>query len=149
MKLGEVAEASVVVVLPVCRAEDRERGVLEASWECRIEGEFGVAVAEKGWERWVVFPGWEPIVGLGRGGVVVAFGDARVLPWKANRWYKEEAILVVADRRRKEVEHEDSFYLVSTDTDSGGGDVDGLKVERGSFEGKGCPGKFSNCCVCS
>ncbi|KAF5746961.1 rubisco accumulation factor 1 chloroplastic [Tripterygium wilfordii] len=131
MKLGEVAEASVVVVLPVCRAEEREKGFLEAPLECRTEGEFGVVVAEKGWERWVVFPGWEPVVSLGRRGVVVAFGDARVLPWKANRWYKEEAILVVADRGRKEVEHDDGFYLVTAD---GGG----LKVERGSaLKGRG------------
>ncbi|KAA8539041.1 hypothetical protein F0562_025733 [Nyssa sinensis] len=128
MKVGEVAEATSVVVLPVCRAEEREREVVEAPWECGSEGEFGVVVAEKGWKRWVVLPGWEPVVGLRRGGVVVAFADARVLPWRVNRWYKEEAILVVADRGRKEVVANDGFYLVPSDA---GGD-NGLKVDRGS-----------------
>ncbi|KAI8007870.1 hypothetical protein LOK49_LG07G01648 [Camellia lanceoleosa] len=88
-----------------------------------------VVVAEKGWNRWVVLPGWEPVVGLRRGGVVVAFADAKVLPWKANRWYQEEAILVVADRGRKEVEVDDGFYLVANNGD--GNDSYGLKVERG------------------
>lgn len=126
LKFGEVAEASRVVVLPVCRAAEREKGVLEAPWECKGEGEFGVVVAEKEWKRWVVLPGWEPVVDLGKGGVVVSFGDARALPWKVNRWYKEEAILVVADRGRKEVVADEGFYLVAVD---GGGD---LKIERGS-----------------
>lgn len=129
MKVGEVAEATVVAMLPVCRAEEREKEVMEAPWKCENEGEFGVVVAEKGWKRWVVLPGWEPVVGLGKGGVVVAFRDARVLPWKANRWYKEEPILVVADRERKEVAIDDGFYLVAVDGGKGG---DGLKVERGS-----------------
>ncbi|KAJ6434233.1 hypothetical protein OIU84_017853 [Salix udensis] len=125
--IGEVAEATSVVVLPVCRSEDGERKILEAPWECRGQGEFGVVVAEKGWERWVVLPGWEPVLGLGGGAVVVAFPDARVLPWKANRWYKEESILVVADRGRKEVKADDGFYLVTLDGTGGG-----FKVERGS-----------------
>lgn len=132
LKIGEVAEASSVVVLPVCRGEEREREILEAPRECRSEGEFGVVVAEKGWKRWVVLPAWDPVVGLGNeGGVVVSFADARVLPWKANRWYKEEAILVVADRGRKEVTADDGFYLVAVDN-SGDGGGEGLKVERGS-----------------
>ncbi|GLT95131.1 hypothetical protein SLE2022_128320 [Rubroshorea leprosula] len=126
MKIGEVAEATSVTVLPVCRAAEKEKEILEAPWECVSQGEFGVVVAEKGWNRWVVLPNWEPVVGLGKGGVVVAFEDARALPWKANRWYKEEAILVVADRGRKEVEVDDGFYLVSVDYEGG------LKVERGS-----------------
>lgn len=127
LKIGEVAEASRVVVLPVCRDEEREIGVLDAPGECRSEGEFGVVVAEKGWNRWVVLPAWAPVAGLGNGGVVVSFVDARVLPWKANRWYKEEAILVVADRSRKEVAADDGFYLVAIDSNG-----EGLKVERGS-----------------
>uniref|UniRef100_A0A2P2NGZ6 Uncharacterized protein n=1 Tax=Rhizophora mucronata TaxID=61149 RepID=A0A2P2NGZ6_RHIMU len=130
MKIGEVAEASSVVVLPVCRAEEREREILEAPWECKSEGEFGVVVAEKGWKRWVVLPGWEPVVGLGKGGVVVAFSDAMELPWKANRSYKEEAILVVADRGRKEVSAEGGFYMVAVDG-NGDGRSGRLKVERG------------------
>ncbi|KAH7571853.1 hypothetical protein ACOSQ2_014940 [Xanthoceras sorbifolium] len=125
LKLGEVSEASNVVVLPVCRAEEKEREILEAPWECQNEGEFGVVVAEKGWKRWVVLPGWEPVYGLRKGGVVVSFGDARALPWKVNRWYKEEAILVVADRGRKEVMADEGFYLVAVDGE-------GLKVERGT-----------------
>ncbi|KAJ7978196.1 rubisco accumulation factor 1, chloroplastic [Quillaja saponaria] len=127
LKMGEVAEANSVVVFPVCRAEERDKELLEAPFECRSEGEFGVVVAEKGWKRWAVLPGWEPVVGLGKGGVVVSFADARALPWKVNRWYKEEAILVVANRRRKEVAADDGFYLVAVD----GGDW-GLRVERGS-----------------
>ncbi|KAH8491147.1 hypothetical protein H0E87_023329 [Populus deltoides] len=127
LKIGEVAEASSVVVLPVCRSEDGERKIVEAPWECKGQGEFGVVVAEKAWERWVVLPGWEPVLELGRGGVAVAFPDARVLPWKANRWYKEESILVVADRGSKEVKADDGFYLVTLD--GAGGD---FKVERGS-----------------
>ncbi|KAJ4968986.1 hypothetical protein NE237_015687 [Protea cynaroides] len=127
LKIGEVSEATSVVILPVCEAGEGETGVVEAPGECRSKGEFGVMEAEKGWRRWVVLPGWEPVVGLGKG-VVVAFGDARVLPWKVNRWYKEEAILVVADREKKEVEAEDGFYLVSSVPDDHGG----LKVERGS-----------------
>ncbi|OVA02440.1 hypothetical protein BVC80_9099g262 [Macleaya cordata] len=127
MKIGEVAEASTVVVLPSCKAEEGEIAVVEAPEECRSEGEFGVVAAEKGWKRWVVLPGWDPVVKLGSG-VVVEFRDARVLPWKVKRWYKEESILVVADRQRKEVVADDGFYLIS---DSKQGD-NGFKVERGS-----------------
>ncbi|KAL1832241.1 hypothetical protein ACET3Z_001892 [Daucus carota] len=124
MKVGEVSEATSVAVLPVCRAEEREKEVVDAPWECGTAGEFGVVVAEKAWSRWVVLPGWEPVVGLKKGGVVVGFSDARALPWKVNKWYKEESILVVADRKVKEVTLDDGFYLVCRD--------DGLKVERGS-----------------
>ncbi|XP_052180032.1 rubisco accumulation factor 1.2, chloroplastic-like [Diospyros lotus] len=125
MMVGEVAEATSVVVLPVCRAEEREAELEAAPWECGTEGEFGVVAAEKGWNRWVVLPGWEPVAGLQRGGVVVAFPDARALPWRSNRWYKEEPILVVADRGRKEVVADEGFYLVAEKGLS-------LKVERGS-----------------
>ncbi|KAK1353377.1 Rubisco accumulation factor 1 [Heracleum sosnowskyi] len=124
MKVGEVSEATSVAVLPVCRSEEREKEVVDAPWECGTAGEFGVVVAEKPWSRWVVLPGWEPVVGLKRGGVVVGFSDARALPWKVNRWYKEESILVVADRKVKQVTIDDGFYLVCKD--------DGLKVQRGS-----------------
>ncbi|OMO72008.1 hypothetical protein CCACVL1_17987 [Corchorus capsularis] len=125
LKIGEVAEATSVVLLPVCKAEEKEIAILEAPLECRTEGEFGVVVSEKGWKRWVVLPSWEPIAGLRNGGVVVSFPDARVLPWRANRWYKEEPILVVADRNQKEVESDDGFYLVTVDDG-------GFKVDRGS-----------------
>ncbi|KAL6323750.1 hypothetical protein AAG906_002218 [Vitis piasezkii] len=130
MKTGEVAEATTVVVLPVCEAQEGVDVVLGAPLECRSQGEFGVVVAEKGWKRWVVLPGWEPVAGL-RAGVVVAFGDARALPWRVNRWYKEEAILVVANRGAKEVVADAGFYLVAVSSDNGsaGGE---LKVERGS-----------------
>ncbi|XAR53577.1 hypothetical protein NMG60_11022189 [Bertholletia excelsa] len=126
MRMGEVAEVSAVVVLPVCKVEEREREVLGAPWECASGGEFGVVEAEKGWNRWVVLPAWAPIVELKRGGIVVAFPDARVLPWKSNR-SNEEAILVVADRGRKEVVADDGVYLVAAHNS---GDR-GLKVERG------------------
>ncbi|XP_010024971.3 rubisco accumulation factor 1.1, chloroplastic [Eucalyptus grandis] len=133
MKTGEVAEASTVAVLPVCRVEEREREVLEAPWRCKSEGEFGVVVADKGWARWVVLPGWEPVVRLSGGGVVVSFPDARALPWKVNRWYNEEAILVVADRGRKEVVEDEGFYMVAVDADDDANAAGGygLKVERG------------------
>ncbi|GAB4836065.1 Rik1-associated factor 1 [Ancistrocladus abbreviatus] len=48
-----------------------------------------------------------------------------------NRWYKEEPILVVADRGRKELTVNDGFYLVMMCYDNGGAGG-GLKVERGS-----------------
>ena len=117
-----------MVVLSVCRVEGGEREVMEASFECRSRAEFGVVVAEMKWGRWVVLPGWEPVVTLGKGGVVVSFVDARVLPWKLNREYKEEPILVVADRNNKDVVADDGFYLAKVDGDGDGG---GLRVERG------------------
>ncbi|XP_058770605.1 rubisco accumulation factor 1.1, chloroplastic-like [Vicia villosa] len=126
LQIGEVAEANSVVVLPVCRADEGVEVILSAPSEIRNEGVFGIAVAEKGWEKWVVLPGWGPVVDLGKGGVVVSFLDARVLPWKANRWYKEEPILVVADRNKRVVENDEGFYLVKDE----GSDV-GLKVQRG------------------
>lgn len=131
MRIGEVAEASSVAMLPVCRASEGEAELVEAPWEWKGDGEFGVVVAEKGWQRWVVLPGWVPVMELGgNGGVAVAFPDARVLPWKVNRWYWEDSILVVVNRRGKVVEHDDGFYLVATA--DGSGRPEGLKVERGS-----------------
>ncbi|GER36186.1 rubisco accumulation factor 1 [Striga asiatica] len=65
MALGEVAESSVVVLLPVCcEAEEVE----EAPWEVGMGGEFGVVRPERGWRQWVVVPGWAPVAGLRRGG---------------------------------------------------------------------------------
>ncbi|GKB85294.1 RuBisCO accumulation factor 1.1, chloroplastic-like protein [Tanacetum coccineum] len=124
LNLGEIAEATVVAVLPVCGAGDRGKWVEEAPWECGPKGDFGIVEAEKDWGRWVVLPAWEPVMRVKRGGVVVAFDDARALPWRVNRWYKEESILVVVDRERKDVEFDDGFYLYLTE--------DELKVERGS-----------------
>ncbi|KAL8551933.1 hypothetical protein ACS0TY_000833 [Phlomoides rotata] len=132
MVFGEVAESSNVVVFPVCKAEGREIEVEEAPWECGMVGEFGVVQAEKGWNRWVVLPGWLPVVGLNRGGVAVAFPRAKgVLPWKDKKKQdRNEELLVVADRGRKEVESEDSFYLVLSGGNGSGDEV--LKVERGA-----------------
>ncbi|KAL4340681.1 hypothetical protein GQ457_08G013270 [Hibiscus cannabinus] len=124
MQFGEVAEATSVVVLPVCKADEDAKLILEAPLEVTSGGDFGVVEVEKGWKRWVVLPCWEPLAGLRSGGVAVAFSDARVIPWKTNRWYLEEAILVVTDRSRKEVELDDAFYLAMVDG--------GLKVDRGS-----------------
>ncbi|XP_076934458.1 rubisco accumulation factor 1.1, chloroplastic-like [Bidens hawaiensis] len=123
LNLGEIAEATVVAVLPVCGAGDRGKEVVEAPWEYASKGDFGIMEAEKDWARWVVLPAWEPVVKVKRGGVVVAFSDARVLPWRVKRWYKEESILVVVDRGQKEVVADDGFYLVLSE--------DELKVERG------------------
>ncbi|KAK9077910.1 hypothetical protein SSX86_001967 [Deinandra increscens subsp. villosa] len=131
LNLGEIAEAKVVTVFPVCDAEDKGKGVEEAPWEYRCKGDFGIVETEKGWRRWVVLPAWEPVVRVKSGGVAVAFSDARALPWRVNRWYKEESILVVADRGRKEVIEDDGFYLVLSE--------DELKVERGvTLKEKGC-----------
>lgn len=129
LKFGEVAESTAVVVLPVCKAEQREFEVEAAPWECGGVGEFGVVEAEKDWRRWVVLPGWRPIAGLERGGVAVSFKSGKFLPWKEKRKYKEEPVLVVADRGRKEVVVDDGFYLVLSGG-NGTGD-EGLKVERG------------------
>ncbi|OWM67296.1 rubisco accumulation factor 1.1, chloroplastic [Punica granatum] len=131
LKIGEVAEASSVAVLPVCRASEGETEVVEAPWQCKGEGDFRVVVAEKGWKSWVVLPRWEPVAGLdSNGGVTVAFPDARVLPWKVNRWYQEEAILVVVNRSQKAVEADDGFYLVAVA--AGSDRPERLQVERGS-----------------
>ncbi|KAL3647306.1 Rik1-associated factor 1 [Castilleja foliolosa] len=121
MAVGEVAESSVVVVLPVC---GEEAEVEEAPWEVGMGGEFGVVQAEKGWSKWVVLPGWGPVKGLKRGGVAVAFKKGRgVLPWRGKRRDANEEIIVVADRGRKEVEFDGGFYLVVGE--------EGLRVERG------------------
>ncbi|GAB2211434.1 hypothetical protein Droror1_Dr00024747 [Drosera rotundifolia] len=132
LHMGEVAESTSVVVLPVCKAEEREEGILRAPLECRTEGDFGIIVSDKGWNRWVVLPGWEPLAGVGRGGVVVELKDAKALPWRAKREYKQEPILVVADRGRKEVTSNDGFYLVVKEKKGGDDGRSGeLKVERG------------------
>ena len=131
LNLGEIAEATVVAVLPVCAAEERGKGVVDAPWEYGCKGAFGIVEADKEWGRWVVLPAWEPVMRVKSGGVVVAFSDARALPWRVNKWYKEEAILVVADRGRKEVVDDDGFYLVLRDEE--------LKVERGgTLKERGC-----------
>ncbi|CAA3010595.1 Hypothetical predicted protein [Olea europaea subsp. europaea] len=131
MAVGEVAESSVVAILPVCKAEEREIEVEAAPWECGMEGEFGVLAAEKGWTRWVVLPGWEPVATLKRGGVAVLFPKAKgILPYKSKRKEVEEEILVVADRGTTEVSEDDGFYLVVSGGNGIG--VEGLKVEKGS-----------------
>ncbi|MQM20496.1 hypothetical protein Taro_053518 [Colocasia esculenta] len=131
LRYGEVAESTSVVVLPVCDAAEGEEGVVTAP-ACRPEGDFGVVTADKAWKRWVVLPGWQPVLAMGKGGgVAVAFADARALPWRTNRWEKKEPLLVVADRGRKEVVEADGFYLVSRV--GGAGDAWGpLAVDRGS-----------------
>lgn len=131
MAYGEVAASSTVVVFPVCKAAESE--MEEAPWECGMQGEFGVVQAEKGWSRWVVLPGWGPVAGLNRGGVVVAFPKARgVLPWSARRKDAEEEILVVVDRGVKEVESESGYYLVASGGGNGKPEEVGFKVESGA-----------------
>ncbi|XP_057741723.1 rubisco accumulation factor 1.1, chloroplastic-like [Arachis stenosperma] len=125
LRYGEVAESTSVIVLPVCKAEKGEKEVMEAPFECKSEGEFGVVRAEKAWRRWVVLPRWEPVATVGRGGVVISFLDARILPLKVNKYYKEEPILVVADRENTEVIADDGFYLAKVNGH------EGLMVHRG------------------
>ncbi|KAG2239779.1 hypothetical protein Bca52824_091476 [Brassica carinata] len=121
LKFGEVAGASSVVVLPVCEAEEGVERINEAPMEFESGGEFGVVEAEKEWSRWVVLPGWDPVVAVRRGGVAVSFRDDRkVLPWNG----KKEAVMVVMDREMKTVEDDDGYYLVVTG--------DGMKLDRGS-----------------
>ncbi|RWV81522.1 hypothetical protein GW17_00057047, partial [Ensete ventricosum] len=82
--------------------------------------------------RWVVLPGWEPVVAAGNG-VAVEFVDGRVLPWRGSGGW-EKAVLVVADRGRREVGAEDGYYLVGGEEGRG----KGLGVERGGkLMGKG------------
>lgn len=121
LKFGEVAGASSVVVLPVCKAEEGERNVVEAPMDINAGGDFKVVEAERGWKRWVVLPSWKPVAAIGRGGVAVSFRDDRkVLPWDG----KEEPLLVVVDRERSEVESGDGYYLVAEEN--------GLKLKKGS-----------------
>lgn len=128
LKMGEVAEATTVVVLPVSIAAEGGSGVGKVPMECKSEGGFGIVVADKGWDRWVVLPRWVPLLGIGSG-VAVSFSNAKVLPWRVNRTYVNEPVLVVIDRKRKQVEFDDGFYLVA----GSGGDDGGLKVEKGSI----------------
>ncbi|KAL5981373.1 Rik1-associated factor 1 [Asimina triloba] len=129
MRIGEVAEASSVVVMPVCGAEEGESGVAGAP-DCCTRGEFGIVTAEKPWGKWVVLPGWGPVAEIEKGGIVVGFKDGRVLPWKVGRKsYMEEEILVVVNREKKDVVEEEGFYLV-VNSQSQGQDG-GLRLERG------------------
>ncbi|KAH9622567.1 hypothetical protein KSS87_016454 [Heliosperma pusillum] len=125
LKMGEVAEATTVIVLPVCEAKEGGSGIERVPKECKSVGDFGVVVADRGWDKWIVLPRWNPVAGI-KGGLAVAFPNAMALPWRVNRTYLNEKIIVVADRARREVEFDDGFYLVAV----GGGDG-GLKVEKG------------------
>ncbi|KAG0454395.1 hypothetical protein HPP92_025699 [Vanilla planifolia] len=101
LRYGEVADATSVVVLPVCLAAEGEEGVEAAPGWCRGEGEMGVVVAERGWRRWVSAAVENEAAGGGGG------------------------VLVVVDKAKKEVA-EEGYYLVGG---GGGGRV--LGVERG------------------
>ncbi|KAJ0967279.1 hypothetical protein J5N97_024196 [Dioscorea zingiberensis] len=111
LRYGEVADASSVALIPVVSERDGAGGMEAAPAWCKAEGEMGVVSAERGWGRWVVLPGWGPVAAL-EGGVAVEFADARVLPWKVGR-YEKEAVLVVADRRRRAVAEAEGLYLVA------------------------------------
>lgn len=126
LRYGEVAEATSVVLLPVCKAEE---GVEEVPGLCKVEDGMGVVEADKGWRRWVVLPRWGPVAAVGeKGGVAVEFADGRMLPWRKNRWEKEEGVIVVVDRKRNKVEEEvDELYLVRDLEEKG----KGVMVERG------------------
>ena len=51
LKMGEIAEATKVVVLPVAKASEGSKPVRDAPRDCRSDGEFGVVAAEKSWRR--------------------------------------------------------------------------------------------------
>ncbi|XP_074555768.1 rubisco accumulation factor 1, chloroplastic-like [Curcuma longa] len=124
LRYGEVAEASTVTLLPVCRAAEGEEGMAAAPRRCKAEGELGVVVAERGWGRWVVLPGWWPVAAVAAEGegVALEFVDGRVLPWRGSGGW-EETVMVVADRGKREVT-KGAYYVV-------GGEGKGLRVERG------------------
>ncbi|ERM94903.1 rubisco accumulation factor 1.1, chloroplastic [Amborella trichopoda] len=123
MRTGEVAEAESIALMPVCEALVKEVETAPA-WR-EEKGEFGVVRADVGWNRWVALPGWEPVAAASARVVAVAFIDARALPWKVKRWYKEEPVLVIVDREMREVEGEDGLYMVEREEG-------GVVVERGS-----------------
>ncbi|KAH7690464.1 hypothetical protein IHE45_02G049100 [Dioscorea alata] len=139
LRYGEVAETSSVALFPVVRETDGAEGVEAAPAWCKPEGEMGVVAAEKGWGRWVVLPGWGPVVALDSG-VAVEFGDAKVLPWKKGR-YEKETVVVVVDRRRRAVETAEGLYLVAGEREEKGR----LGVKRGKeLIEKGIEGSLGN-----
>ncbi|KAL5981374.1 hypothetical protein ACLOJK_015429 [Asimina triloba] len=129
MKAEDVVESTVVVRMPACSAEEGELGVASAPYH-RMVGEFGILTAEKPLGKWAVLRGWEQLLKIEKGGIVVRFKDGGVLPWKLGGvFYMEEEILVVVNREKKAVVEEEGFYLVGNSQHEH--EHGGLRVEKG------------------
>ncbi|KMZ73060.1 hypothetical protein ZOSMA_154G00020 [Zostera marina] len=122
LRYGELTEWTSIAVLPVCSSTGDKESITMAPTST-FEGKFGIVESESGWKRWVVLPGWDPLLSIGNG-VAVEFENAKMLPWKTKKWLREEEVMVIIDREKKEVKEEVQFYLVSDMEDK-------LKVERG------------------
>ncbi|XP_073008437.1 LOW QUALITY PROTEIN: rubisco accumulation factor 1, chloroplastic-like [Typha latifolia] len=110
LRYGEVAEAASVALVPVVKAAEGATGMVSAPSRCRSEGELGIVAAEKGWMRWAVLPGWAPVLAAEEA-VGVEMEDGRGLPWRILA-AAEEAVMVVADRKEREVTEEGGAYVV-------------------------------------
>ncbi|XP_062200422.1 rubisco accumulation factor 1, chloroplastic-like [Phragmites australis] len=108
LQYGEVAEASTVLLLPVVRETDGVAAVDAAPRRSKTDVDLGIVEVDKGWARWAVVPGWGPVAEAADEAVVIELADGRVLPWRSA---EEEKVLVIADRRRKEVVEEGLYVL--------------------------------------
>lgn len=117
---GEISEASIVLLLPVVRETDGVEAVDLAPRRKKTDADLGIVEVDKGWARWAVLPGWAPVMAVADEAVVIQLADGRVLPWRSA---ENERVLVVADRKRKEVVDEGIYVL-----EKGGK----LVVERGN-----------------
>ncbi|KAL6842346.1 hypothetical protein ACP4OV_027773 [Aristida adscensionis] len=111
LQYGEVAEASTVLLLPVVRETDGVAAVDAAPRRSRTDVDLGIVEVDKGWARWAVMPGWGPVMEAADEAVVIELADVRKMPW---RTAEEERVLVIADRRRKEVV-EQGLYVLEKD----------------------------------
>ncbi|VAH16011.1 hypothetical protein VPH35_007938 [Triticum aestivum] len=116
---GEISEASIVLLLPVVKETDGVKAVDLAPRRSQTDADLGIVEVDKGWARWAVLPGWAPVMAVADEAVVIELADGRVMPWRSA---ENERVLVVADRKRKEVVDEGIYVL-----EKGGK----LVVERG------------------
>uniref|UniRef100_A0ACD5URL2 Uncharacterized protein n=1 Tax=Avena sativa TaxID=4498 RepID=A0ACD5URL2_AVESA len=117
---GEISEASIVLLLPVVKETDGVEAVDLAPRRSKTDADLGIVEVDKGWARWAVLPGWAPVMAVADEAVVIELADGRVLPWRSA---ENERVLVVANRKRKEVVDEGIYVL-----EKGGK----LVVERGN-----------------
>uniref|UniRef100_A0A0A9DIH1 Rubisco accumulation factor 1 C-terminal domain-containing protein n=1 Tax=Arundo donax TaxID=35708 RepID=A0A0A9DIH1_ARUDO len=108
LQYGEVAEATTVLLLPVVRETDGVAAVDAAPRRSKTDVDLGIVEVDKGWTRWAVVPGWGPVAGAADEAVVIELADGRALPWRSA---EEEKVLVIADRRKKEVVEEGLYVL--------------------------------------
>ncbi|XP_062205564.1 rubisco accumulation factor 1, chloroplastic-like [Phragmites australis] len=108
LQYGEVAEASTVLLLPVLRETDGVAAMDAAPRRSKTDVDLGIVEVDKGWARWAVVPGWGPVAEAANEAVVIELADGRALPWRSA---EEEKVLVIADRRKKEVVEEGLYVL--------------------------------------